>query len=60
MVWPGMNENYLESGKDGCAIVLSVRLWENVTEHERYGSRIVWGERRDWHREVCMAVYMCL
>jgi len=42
VVWTGLDEKYKGKGKEGCAILLSTRIWEGVTEHGWNGSRIVW------------------
>ena len=42
VVWTGLDEGYKGRGKEGCAILLSPRVWKGKTEHGWNGSRIVW------------------
>ena len=41
-VWTGLNEDYKGRGKEGCAILMSERVWKGVTDCGWKGSRIVW------------------
>ena len=42
VVWTGMDEKYRGRSKEGCAIVMSERVWNGVTDYGWKGSRIVW------------------
>lgn len=42
VVWMRMEEEYRARSKEGCAIVMSERVWNGVTDYGWQGSRIVW------------------
>ena len=41
-VWTGLDEECKGRGKEGCAILMSGRVWKCVTDYGRKGTRIVW------------------
>merc|ERR1711915_910071 len=41
-VWAGRNMNEKGRGKEGCAIMMSERVWNGVTESGNFGPRGVW------------------
>ena len=41
-VWAGLEETYKGKAKEGCAILVSERVWKGVTDYGWKGSRIVW------------------
>ena len=41
-VWMGLDDGYRGRGKEGCAILMSERVWKCVTDYGWKGSRIVW------------------
>jgi len=42
VVWAGLDEGYGGRGKEGCAILMSERVWKSVTGYGWKGARIVW------------------
>jgi len=40
-IWTGLDENYSGRQKEGCAIIMSERIWKCVTEYGWKGARIV-------------------
>lgn len=43
-VWVGLDEEIKGRGKEGCAFLVSPRVWKRVDGHVWKGSRIVWVE----------------
>ena len=41
-VWAGRDEMERGRGKEGCAVLVSERVWKGVTESGNIGSRGVW------------------
>ena len=42
VVWSGMDERRKGRGREGCALLMSARVWEGIEAHGWKGSRIVW------------------
>lgn len=42
VVWTGIDEKYRGRSEEGCAIVMSERVWNGLTDNGWKGSRIVW------------------
>ncbi len=40
--WSGVDEESRGRGKEGCALLLSPRVWKGIKVHGWRGSRIVW------------------
>ena len=41
-MWAGIDEGCKGRGKEGCALLVSARVWKGVNDHGWKGSRIVW------------------
>ncbi|KAK4327054.1 hypothetical protein Pmani_002500 [Petrolisthes manimaculis] len=42
VAWTGMDEKSKGRGKEGCALLVSGRVWKGIDGHGRKGTRIVW------------------
>ncbi len=42
VVWHGVDEKSRGRGKEGCALLLSPRVWKGIEAHGWRGSKIVW------------------
>ncbi|MCP5003018.1 MAG: hypothetical protein GY941_03575 [Planctomycetes bacterium] len=42
VVWTGLDEGYKGRGKEGCALLVSERVWKGMNDYGWMGSRLVW------------------
>ncbi len=62
VVLTGMAEKYKGRSKEGCAIVMSERVWNGITDYSWKGSRIVWVKGKVGlvkYAWVCKTVHLC-